>query len=68
MIKPKGSVTITHAEMIDIDNEWALLALFKERGVPICGHAVLAPHPNYVYTESVDYARHSITITWSNKL
>lgn len=66
MTEPSGSVTITNAEMQDCLTLEDMTALFHAKGVPLATttRGWLVPHPDYEYTENVDYCRHSITITW----
>lgn len=68
-----GTATITGPEMQDCINHWQVLDLLKAKGVPFAGHTItdagqFTPHPDYEYTEHVDYDSHTITITWSKKL
>lgn len=63
-----GSITITQEEMDDCINHWEVLNIMRAKGVPFRVGAMLTPHPDYEYTEHVDYDKHIITITWSKKL
>lgn len=67
MTEPSGSITILQSEMMDCTDEYMVLAIFREKGLPLAGVVSLTPHPDYEYTECTDYARHSITITWTYK-
>ena len=65
MLKPKGSVTISQAQMQDCESVEDIMDLYRARGLPLMDHpGILEPHPDYTYTEHVDYACHAITITW----
>ena len=66
MSEPKGTVTITEDEMHDVTSVNNMLLLFQFRGMPLHRDKglKLEPHPDYVYTEHVDYDAHTITITW----
>ena len=64
MIEPKGSITISSDMMQDCRDIEDMLRLFKKLGVPLKGTICLTPHPDYVFTEQVDYKAHTIKITW----
>jgi len=75
MTKPKGSVTISQKQMMNCVNHWQILDLMEGRGVPFDdtygpeeeGFNYFRPHPDYEYTEHVDYDNHTITVTWELK-
>ena len=65
MTEPSGSVTITESEIAHCTGIESVAHVMRGRGIPIKGYIDPSPHPDYAYTESVDYSRHTITITWS---
>jgi len=65
MTKPNGTIVITQEEMDECINHWQVLNILRAKGVPFRVGAMLSPHPDYAYTEHVDYDAHTITITWS---
>ena len=71
MQKPKldkGSVTISREQMSNCTTLEHMLYLFRQKGVPLMDHpGIFEPHPDYIYTECVDYKYHHITITWELK-
>ena len=69
MQKLKGSVTISQQQMQDCVDTEDIMLLFRAKGVPLntSNFNKLQPHPDYIYTDSVDYACHAITITWELK-